>query len=86
MAKTAKAMDKMSATFGNNIKVARASKNLSQYDLARLANIKPLNRISSMEENRAKITIREVISICTALDVPMESMLKEKAKLVIKFV
>lgn len=77
--------DEQKECFAHNLKLARFLNQMSQADLAKAANIKPLSRIGNFEECRGAPKTDEFINICKALGQPMDDMINRKAKIIIQY-
>jgi DNA-binding XRE family transcriptional regulator len=72
--------------FRNNLKIARALKQITAKELSAALGLKQMKRIADIEEGRGLPSLTEVSDICKYFDVPIDDMLYRQAKISIEFI
>ncbi len=72
-------------TFALNLAIVRIGRNMTQKELAEKANLRTQKRIDQIERCAANVDLKEVVSICSVLNVDIDKMLNWSAEIKIDF-
>lgn len=73
-------------TFRINLKTVRESMGLTQKELSIRCKLRQQKRVADIEEGRGNPSLDEILSICEAVNMPIDSMLKRQAQISINFI